>query len=110
MQTKNAIINKLKSAAAPLSALDLIRKIKVNKTTIYRSLEKLMTNGVILEIDFSDGKKRYELAESKHHHHLICISCSTVKDVSLDEKFNVPKSFKVVKHNLEFFGYCKNCQ
>ncbi len=97
------------SAASPISALDLLKKIKVNKTTIYRELDFLVDLGLVNEVDFGDRTKRYELKDLKHHHHLICLNCKKVADVNIKESFNVPKNFKVVRHNLEFFGYCQNC-
>jgi Fe2+ or Zn2+ uptake regulation protein len=101
----------------PIDAVELTECIKVNKTSIYRELKVLLAKGLILEIDFGDGKKRYELSSLDHHHHLVCTGCKSVSDVQLskdlsaeEELIEKEKSFKVQRHNLEFFGLCANCQ
>ena len=59
-------------------------KTGVNKTTICRELDFLMGKGLIKEIEFGEGKKRYEIdSGSDHHHHLICLNCKKVEDVDL---------------------------
>lgn len=99
-----------KNTNFPVSASDLLKKIKVNKTTIYRELDFLVDKGIVNEVNFGDRKKRFELKDLEHHHHLVCLNCKSVEDVNINESFNVPKSFKVIKHNLEFFGFCASCQ
>lgn len=90
---------------------DLVEKIHVNKTTIYRELPKMIADGSVVEVDFGDGKKRYELAKSDHHHHAICTKCNLVKDVKVDERYLFPKvkGFSLIRHSVEFFGLCENC-
>lgn len=114
----------LENAESPVSVPDILEalrvlKISANKTTIYRELESLMQQGVIIELDFGEGKKRYEVNQ-KHHHHLICERCNTVEHIELDEledtlqttqsKLSNQTSFKVTHHTLELFGICKGCQ
>lgn len=106
---------------SPISAPDLLESIKsfndgVNKTTIYRELDFLQSKNLINEVEFGDGKKRYELNDG-HHHHLICLNCKKIEDVDLktdlsEEEKNIEKQtgFKIQNHSLEFFGLCKNCQ
>ncbi len=110
IKTRSKIIEILNKSNSPISALDLLTKIKVNKTTIYRELNFLVDSGLVKEVDFGDRKKRYELKDRKHHHHLVCLNCKRVTDVNIKESFNTPKDFKVIRHNLEFFGLCANCQ
>ncbi len=107
----------LTSARSPVPAEIFVRKIGVNKTTIYRDLDLFLKKGFIEEADFGDGTKRYELKEQKHHHHLICMHCKSVRDVSFEENLEKEEDkikrfqrFQVVRHDLEFFGYCQNCR
>jgi Fur family ferric uptake transcriptional regulator len=92
------------------------KKINVDLTSVYRTLSLLTKMGIINEIEFGDGKKRYEKVENNtHHHHLICESCQSVEDIILKEtsllkEVKKQSSFKVTKHSLEFFGLCRNCQ
>jgi Fur family transcriptional regulator, ferric uptake regulator len=113
---RKSLISFFIKAASPLSVSDILSEIKANKTTIYREIEVLLKSDQLIEIDFADGKKRYELSELAHHHHLICLKCHLVQDVILEEslkkeenQIKSSKNFKVMKHNLEFFGYCQKC-
>lgn len=110
-KARSKILDILKNAQHPLSASDFVDKVKVNKTTIYREFDFLIEKGLVEEVDFGDRKKRYELkGSSDHHHHLVCLDCKDVSNVTIEENFQIPKDFKVVKHSLEFFGLCANCQ
>ena len=94
-----------------MTAFNLKKKIGVNKTTIYRELARLVTEDLVLEVEFGDGKKRYELARLDHHHHAVCIKCDIVKDVKVDERYLYPKvkGFSLMRHSVEFFWLCQNC-
>jgi len=92
------------------------KKSSVDLVSIYRSLELFIQIGIVNAVEFGDGKKRYELNNPfHHHHHLICRKCGTVKDIELDEKILLTQikkktKFKIVQHQLEFFGLCPHCQ
>lgn len=88
----------------------------VNKTTVYRELQFLLDRGVLVEINFGDAKRRYEIAGLPHHHHLICSKCQNVEDVFVDQdlaalehKIKAEKKFDIHSHSLEFFGHCRRC-
>ena len=94
--------------------------IKANKTTIYRQLDFLLKTDYISELDFGEGKKRYEI-KKQHHHHLLCTGCQKIECVDVDssvheeiqnveDKFLENNKFKVKSHMLEFFGLCGRCQ
>lgn len=88
-------------------------------TTVYRTLDTFAKLGILHKIDFGDGRTRYEFRhshEEHHHHHLICIACSRVdefKDTLLEELENSIRklhNFKIIDHQVKFFGYCRECQ
>lgn len=105
----------------PLSVQELIEKLEeqditANKTTIYREIYFLMEQGMVAEIDFGDRRKRYESAHTEHHHHLICLKCDSVKDITVtndlkkeEERLAKKNNFKITNHSLEFFGFCSQC-
>ena len=107
----------------PLSAPEILErleksKLSVNKTTVYRELEFLMSKKVVQEIDLLDGLKRYEFSDSEgsHHHHLVCSSCKKILCVdmhndldSIEKQLNRLYGFKIHSHVLEFFGTCMKC-
>ncbi len=115
-RTRIACISLFEKTDGPVDAETLIKTLRVNKTTIYRELSTLLSEKLISEIDFGDGKKRYELTSKEHHHHLIFMKCKSVSeyivitDLSKEEKnIKDTKKFTVLKHALEFFGYCQKC-
>lgn len=120
-EVRTEIVKILLNSDTPLTIIELIKKLeektlKPNKTTVYREVEFLRDLEVIEEVDFGEGKKRYEISNS-HHHHVICVNCKTIKDVSMDkdidsfgEKIMDKTGFKSIGHSLEFFGLCPDCQ
>lgn len=120
-KVRSAMLEVFAKNPIPLSIAELLLKLKKmnivpNKTTVYREIEFLKSLGLISEVDFGEGKKRYE-TRGKHHHHIICINCKTIKDISLEadlDLFNAKiaktAGFEPVGHSLEFFGLCSSCQ
>lgn len=111
------IITLFESSKTPVSAGDVLKHIKVNKTTIYREIDTLIKANILVEVNFGDRKKRYELSNLTHHHHLVCIGCRNVSDVYINEQLLEndklildANQFRIIRHSLEFFGYCQSCQ
>lgn len=91
----------------------------IGLATVYRTLQLLEELDIVYKVNFDDGCSRYELnldSEDHQHHHLICLECGKVKEVKLDLLENLESEigkegeFRVVDHNVKFFGYCKNCE
>lgn len=108
-----------------LSAEDvhsLLRKnaSEIGLATVYRSLELLSDMDILQKIDFGDGRSRYEINETNakqhHHHHLICMDCGDVREFEDDLLENLENDisgkckFKIVDHQVKFYGYCQECQ
>ncbi len=122
-QTRRAVLGIFFSSHIPLTVQEILKglerkKLTVNKTTVYRELEFLLSEKLIEEIQFgSEQMKRYELALGSHHHHIQCIECGAVADVDMPQELiaaskHIKKQtgFRVLDHSLEFVGVCKNCQ
>ncbi|MFA5936014.1 MAG: Fur family transcriptional regulator [Patescibacteria group bacterium] len=104
----------------PQTASELIekleqKKIAADKTTVYREVAFLVEQGIVRDVDFGDGQKRYERAD-EHHHHLICSNCQSVEDIEVDKDIGrieraIAKRTKFViqRHLFEFFGLCQRC-
>lgn len=120
-KVRTALLQILTKTPTPLSIADILLKLKQiklvpNKTTVYREIEFLNNLGLIIGVDFGEGKKRYE-SSGKHHHHIICVNCKLIKDIFLETDLNLFNAkiakvagFKPVGHSLEFFGLCRNCR
>ena len=93
---------------------------EIGLATVYRALDLLSELGILVQVDFGDGCARYELntADPKihHHHHLICLKCKKVIEFEedlldeLEEIVEKESDFKILNHEVKFFGYCKDCQ
>lgn len=121
---RKAIISIFLDSNTPLSVNELRsilkqKKVISDKVTAYRNVEFLVDNGLLNRVVFPDNVVRYELTSLPHHHHLVCLKC---KKITHTEQRNLEKKmseiektlaktnrFKVVDHNLEFYGFCSNC-
>jgi Fe2+ or Zn2+ uptake regulation protein len=109
------VFDLISGSKLPVDANSLIEKLKVNKTTVYRQIDKLINENKITEVELGDGKKRYELKSLDHHHHLVCKKCGKLEDIELNENDLLKEvakrtNFVVDSHSLEFFGHCYNCK
>ncbi len=101
----------------PLDVHDVAGKVgdQVHLATVYRTLEKFVTVGLLERIDFQEGKFRYEFVHA-HHHHAVCGNCGKVEDVTdagieaIESHIKKNSGFLVMKHTVELFGLCRNCQ
>lgn len=92
----------------------------IGLATVYRGLELLHEIGILQKMEFGDGCSRYEVKENNpalhQHHHLICMKCGKVIEFSddlldgLEQDIFKKSGFKIVDHEVKFFGYCKECQ
>lgn len=84
--------------------------------TVYRTLDKLASMDILYKAMFGGDKYRYELSdhENHQHHHVICLSCNSIIEVEDDllhllEAELEAKGYKIVDHEVKFFGYCPDC-
>jgi len=91
------------------------KKRVMDKATVYRILTNFLELGIVNKIQFNEKESRFELADSKHHHHLVCDECGKIEDIQLPEDILLKEvkkksDFSVKSHSLEFYGTCKHCQ
>ena len=90
---------------------------KVSISTVYRTLEHLLSKGEVTVRSDDAGEASYMLCEpDHHHHHAICRVCGRVEDVDCDaidsftESLRTIQGFKIDGHKMEFHGTCRQCQ
>ncbi len=116
-----ALLEALQDESKPISAEDLQAKLskKLNRATMYRTLEDLVMAGLIRRIDVSRDHALYEISIGrKHHHHAVCTSCGHIEDIFgchsqelMKEARQSTKEFaNLGDHSLEFFGMCIKCE
>lgn len=97
----------------------------IGMTTVYRTLDLLVSWGVVHKFDFGEGRARYELIDHPnglgHHHHLICCNCKSIinytdlidKEIELltklEKRLSKRYDFNINSHIIEFYGVCKDC-
>lgn len=98
-----------------LSAPQLLRELhakgqKVNKTTVYRALSKLLVEDKICQHNLHEDVIAYEL-KAYHHDHLICTHCNRIEVIHCP--ITLPESlsqYKIDHHHLTVYGLCPQCQ
>ena len=96
------------------------RDSDIGLATVYRALELMCDLGILQKMEFGDGCSRYELnltePNAHQHHHLICRGCGKVFEFSddlmdeLEDTIAEKCKFKILDHQVKFFGYCEECQ
>jgi len=88
----------------------------VNRSTVYRSLERLVNQGKISVSDIGTGSLVYELVENGTHHHLVCQQCHqiiTIPPEDVTRLFNMIEEdshFQIITNHLILYGICSFCQ
>ncbi len=93
---------------------DIVHKkySNIGQATVYRTINKLVKDGVVQKIECSKGIC-YDY--NREHFHIYCIKCHKIKDIFLPDfiitkllSFTSPN--EVLRFNLVFEGICKECK
>ncbi|HFU76354.1 MAG TPA: transcriptional repressor [Arcobacter sp.] len=70
----------------------------ISLATIYKNINSMTENGLLLEVKLPNTKSVYEMNKEKHAH-LKCDNCGSIKDIQIDmnEKFEEVSK----EHNFE---------
>lgn len=86
---------------------------KINITTIYRILEIFLEKNLIEKKIDLNKNIYYEIKLKEHVHFINCIKCHKRTKIDSEEiklfEQKVSKDYKVISHDIEFKGICKNC-
>ena len=121
---RRAIVDLLVSAGHPVSIGDIAERLPaLPRSSAYRHLTDLHAAGLVRRVTASDEFTRFELAEdlTEHHHHLLCVNCGKVIDVTLPASFEQQASdaiskladaegFQAHSHQLDVLGLCADCR
>lgn len=111
-----------KSTTRHLTAEDVYRQlladgVDIGLATVYRVLTQFEQAGLLERHHFESGKAVFELKDSKHHDHLVCLQCGRVEEFTDPEierrqnKVAKERGFAVVDHALYLYAECikKDC-
>jgi Fe2+ or Zn2+ uptake regulation protein len=121
---REAIIDVLRAADRPLTLPEILSsRDGLAQSSVYRNLVVLEQAGIVHRIVTNDEYARFELAEDltgDHHHHLVCVVCGSVEDVTtsprLEESLHAAVSeidratgFTTEHHRIDLVGRCRDC-
>jgi Fe2+ or Zn2+ uptake regulation protein len=100
-----------------LSAEEVAARVKrrlseVNPSTVYRTLDVLVGEGLVRRSDLGAGRAYFEPAHEHPHHHLVCTACGSVEHVhddvlgDLAGRIEGSASFRLDDREITFFGTC----
>lgn len=112
------LLTEFKNSKGAIAAIELIKRLdsKMNKTTVYRVLEKLEDDGILHSFLDNSGIKWYAkcniCTSTKHfdvHPHFQCLTCGNVDCVAIDVNIpNIPNR-QIIASQVLIQGTCENC-
>ena len=110
-------LSKVKTHPTASELYDMVRKRlpRIGLGTVYRNLELMAENGMVLKLEVGGTQKRFD-AITDTHYHIRCIGCGKVDDIDtpvmddLVREASNATSYKVLGHHIEFSGKCPTCQ
>lgn len=85
----------------------------ISLATIYKNINSMTENGLLLEVKLPNAKSVYEMIKSEHAH-LKCDSCGNVKDIQIDtltkfEEVSKEHNFQLKTADVILTGLCDKC-
>jgi Fe2+ or Zn2+ uptake regulation protein len=120
-EQKRAIYEYLKSVKSHPTAEEIYKAVRrklrqLSLATVYRVLNSLLEQNLILEIPDLEGKGHFD-GFIQAHDHCFCEKCRRVYDLNKKsvlknyfKKTFFKKGFKINSYQLIFFGKCCICQ
>jgi Fur family transcriptional regulator, stress-responsive regulator len=85
---------------------------EVSRATVYNTLNELVGMGELHEMTHADGRKRYDPNVGERHHHLVCVDCGQMLDVTADDP-RLPDDqrhgFELLDIEVTFRARCPGC-
>jgi len=103
-----------------LSAEEIVERVRkrlprVNTSTVYRTLEILVDDGLVLRTDLGGDRAYYEPAREHSHHHVVCERCGKTAHLhdetlgDLRARIEQDTGYRLGEREISFFGLCPSC-
>ena len=112
------IYQMLHDSTEHLSAEEIHKKViahfpMISLGTVYKNLERFYEAGIVQKVSTTTHVSRYE-AKIDSHHHLFCIKCQAIHDITDPigkNKLSLPKGhgFEVLGYEVIVRGCCPKC-
>ena len=119
-KTVKLILELFENTNNAISVVDLVSifKEKMNKTTVYRILNRLEESGILHSFTDRDGLKRFAkgnqkpslLKDGNLHSHFLCNDCGISSCIPLEIPIPSLPNTRIDSSDHLFTGQCENCQ
>ncbi len=121
-QERLALLEEIFSTNEHLDADDLLARMKVkrkkvSRATVYRTLDLLVQCGLVRKSRLGQEHYFYEKVQpGKHHDHMVCTHCGKVMefwDPEVDQRIRQlcqERSFRPSFYSIQIQGLCADCQ
>ncbi len=108
-QQRRDIYNFFVTHHVPVTLQEVTRSVSVHEASVYRTIRFFVEEGLMEEILFPDGSKRYALG--KHHHHIICRLCGFTEHIPCEHTDfkKSPHFSRIENHEVTYVGLCTAC-
>lgn len=120
---RRRLIELLVATSRPASLPELLAlDPSIPQSSLYRNLDMLERTGLVRRLATGGEHARFEFAEPllAHHHHLICVSCGLIEDVTFADAVEIAVDdalheaaldygFEPLHHSLDLHGRCSDC-
>jgi Fur family ferric uptake transcriptional regulator len=118
---RQMILDVLHEAGGHCTPEEVYRRVQckssaINRTTVYRTLEFLVSLGLVTTAHIQGNQVIYELASDHPHHHIVCQHCNHVEVIdhemvaALFTKLEEKSGYIINTDHLVLFGVCAHCQ
>lgn len=110
----------LQEAESHLTADEVFQRLgpmssALNRSTVYRTLERFRDSGIVSETDLGGGVRVYELLDRHRHHHLVCHRCNGIMEMddsaveAMRATIRTQYRFEPRVDHLAIWGVCEAC-
>jgi Fur family ferric uptake transcriptional regulator len=119
--SRKTILGLFLSTKRALAHADIEKKAaeRIDRVTVYRTLQSFMEKGIIHTIPTADNSIRYALCKDDcsegHHHdnhvHFLCRECSrtTCLESVIVPEVKLPRGFQPIERQMIVTGICVEC-
>ena len=121
---RRRVLHILSTAGEPVTIPQILdQQHGLAQSSVYRNMAILEHAGLVSRISMGGEHAHFELGEEltqHHHHHLVCVDCGKVRDVTLAARIErtldralgeaaSAEGFELRHHRLDLIGRCADC-